>query len=299
MEESCILHLQKQFQKFSDLYLCHCGRSQCSSLYICGPAVRPSYLIYYILEGGGRYSIEGQDYLLTKGEGFLVPPNREVLLQADGDEPWTYLWVAVDGTRCGACLRSLGLGEDQLTFRYRDDGGELVRLVDTMIASNPLDDASAFAIQGMLCQLFACLARGISPGSSLTQTERRNLYVHRALEYIHNNYGSGITVAEVAQAVALDRSYLFTLFRRVLDISPRDYLTRFRLTRAKEQLAHTDASVSSIAYSCGYQDPRVFTRAFRQEFGVTPASYRREARQELTEEEEGPQDGAASSDSGE
>ena len=201
MEESCILHLQKQFQKFSDLYLCHCGRSQCSSLYICGPAVRPSYLIYYILEGGGRYSIEGQDYLLTKGEGFLVPPNREVLLQADGDEPWTYLWVAVDGTRCGACLRSLGLGEDQLTFRYRDDGGELVRLVDAMIASNPLDDASAFAIQGMLCQLFACLARGISPGSSLTQTERRNLYVHRALEYIHNNYGSGITVAEVAQAV--------------------------------------------------------------------------------------------------
>ena len=99
--------------------------------------------------------------------------------------------------------------------------------------------------------------------------------------------------------MALDRSYLFTLFRRVLDISPRDYLTRFRLTRAKEQLAHTDASVSSIAYSCGYQDPRVFTRAFRQEFGVTPASYRREARQELTEEEEGPQDGAASSDSGE
>ena len=52
MEESCILHLQKQFQKFSDLYLCHCGRSQCSSLYICGPAVRPNYLIYYILEGG-------------------------------------------------------------------------------------------------------------------------------------------------------------------------------------------------------------------------------------------------------
>ena len=117
--------------------------------------------------------------------------------------------------------------------------------------------------------------------SSLTRTERENRYVHQALEYIRNNYANGITVGDVARYVALNRSYLFTLFRRVLDISPQEYLARFRLTRAQEQLILTDASVTNIAVSCGYQDPQVFSKAFKQQFGITPVKYRN---QKLKEE---------------
>ena len=112
----------------------------------------------------------------------------------------------------------------------------------------------------------------------MSKAERENLYVHQALEYIRNNYANGITVGDVAHYIALNRSYLFTLFQRVLDISPRDYLASFRLTRAKEQLTLTDASISNIAMSCGYQDPQVFSKAFKQQFGITPAKYRQQDR---------------------
>ena len=88
-------------------------------------------------------------------------------------------------------------------------------------------------------------------------------------------------MGDVARYVALNRSYLFTLFRRVLDISPQEYLARFRLTRAQEQLILTDASVTNIAVSCGYQDPQVFSKAFKQQFGITPVKYRN---QKLKEE---------------
>ena len=95
------------------------------------------------------------------------------------------------------------------------------------------------------------------------------------MEYIRNNYANGITVSDIAGYVALNRSYLFTLFRRVLGVSPQECLTQFRLTRAKEQLTLTDASVANIAMSCGYQDPQVFSKAFKQQFGITPVKYRK------------------------
>ena len=279
MEESYVLHLQKQYQKFSDFYFCYCGRAQCTPLHSYGPAVRPNYLIHYILEGQGVYQVEGREYLLGKGEGFLVEPNRQTFYQASEDNPWTYLWIGFDGENCETCLRAMGLGGSQLTFQY-EEGEELLRLVEAMLCHNKSDNASVFLLQSLLCQFFACLAGNMTRNveAGLSRTERENRYVHQALEYIRNNYANGVTVGEVADYVALNRSYLFTLFKRVLDISPQEYLVRFRLTRAKEQLVMTDASVANIAFSCGYQDPQVFSKAFKQEFGISPVKNRKQAK---------------------
>lgn len=276
MEESYVLHLQKQYQKFSDFYLCYCGHARCEPLHSYGPAVRPNYLLHYILEGSGVYHVEDQEFSLQKGEGFLIEPNKQTFYQASEEDPWTYLWIGFDGAKCGSCLRSLGLGEGRLTFRC-EDGGELLKLVESMLAYNKSDTEADFMLQSLLCRFFACLAKGISrePERRLTKRERENLYIHQAMEYIRNNYANGITVADVASYVALNRSYLFTLFRRVLGVSPQECLAQFRLTRAKEQLTLTDASVANIAMSCGYQDPQVFSKAFKQQFGITPVKYRK------------------------
>ena len=281
MEESRVLHLQKQYQKFSDFYLCYCGHARCEPLHSCGPAVRPNYLLHYILDGSGTYRVEDQEFLLHKGEGFLIEPNRQTFYQAGGEEPWTYLWIGFDGAKCGSCLRSLGLGDGRLTFRC-EDGGELLKLVESMLAYSRSDAEADFMLQSLLCRFFAHLARGISrgPEQRMTRRERENLYIHQAMEYIRNNYANGITVADVAGYVALNRSYLFTLFQRVLGVSPQECLTQFRLTWAREQLTLTDASVANIALSCGYQDPQVFSKAFKRLFGVTPVKYRKRDREQ-------------------
>lgn len=276
MEESYVLHLQKQYQKFSDFYLCYCGHARCKPCHSYGPAVRPNYLLHYILDGTGRFIVEGREYVLKKGDGFLIEPNKQTYYEADADDPWTYLWIGFDGTKCESCLRAIGLTNGRIIYHYQE-GEKLLKLVEEMLTYNKPDYESDFMLQACLCQFFGCLAGGISRDMEhrLTKTERENLYVHQALEYIRNNYANGITVGDVANYVVLNRSYLFTLFQRVLGISPRDYLTQFRLTRAKEQLTLTDASVANIATSCGYQAPQVFSKAFKQQFGITPLKYRR------------------------
>lgn len=58
-------------------------------------------------------------------------------------------------------------------------------------------------------------------------------------------------------------------------MSPSEYITHFRLTRAHEQLVISNFSIGKIAEICGYQDSLVFSRAFKKMTGMTPTQYRR------------------------
>jgi len=73
------------------------------------------------------------------------------------------------------------------------------------------------------------------------------------------------------------------LFRRILNQSPQDYLTNYRLTRAAELLSVSDLPVGGVALSCGYQDPLVFGKAFKAKKGLTPSQYRKKNRQDARE----------------
>ena len=110
MEESYVLMLRQRYQTFQDLYLCYCGYARCEPLHSYGPAVRPNYLLHYVVEGRGIFQMGGATHALSKGEGFLIEPNKQTFYQADAQEPWTYLWIGFDGTGAEKCLRSVGLG---------------------------------------------------------------------------------------------------------------------------------------------------------------------------------------------
>ena len=55
METSWTLPVPKH--KFSDLYLCFCGYEACQPFHSYGPAVRPNYVIHYIISGKGTFTI--------------------------------------------------------------------------------------------------------------------------------------------------------------------------------------------------------------------------------------------------
>ena len=68
-----------------------------------------------------------------------------------------------------------------------------------------------------------------------------------------------------------------------LGISPKEFLTEFRISRGKEQLALTDLSVEEIAVSCGYRNSLAFGKVFKQKVGITPTQYRNDNRKDARE----------------
>ena len=173
----------------------------------------------------------------------------------------------------------IGLDSSRLTCRS-SHSQELKQIVVSMLENNTAGSADQFTIQSLLYSFFAVLSKDIAVAPP-SEPGMDNLYIRRAVEYIRRNYSNAIRITYVADYVCIDRSYLYTLFRRKMGVSPQDYLTNCRITCAAELLLISDLPVSGVALSCGYQDPLVFSKAFKQKKGVTPSQYRRDAQEQM------------------
>jgi AraC-like DNA-binding protein len=103
----------------------------------------------------------------------------------------------------------------------------------------------------------------------------RDRFVGRALTLIHQKPGDGWTVDALANEVGLSRSALAQRFTDLIGQPPMQYLTRWRLTVAAQRLRTDGASLAAVAEQVGYESEAAFNRAFKREFGVPPATWRR------------------------
>lgn len=65
MEHAFVLELSDS--KFKDLFVCFCGYAQCEPLHAFGPAVRPNYILHYIIDGKGFYQTGNHKFFLEAG----------------------------------------------------------------------------------------------------------------------------------------------------------------------------------------------------------------------------------------
>ena len=115
------------------------------------------------------------------------------------------------------------------------------------------------------------------PGGTGWLAGVRDAQVGRALGLIHEKPDSAWTVEELAREVALSRSALAERFTALVGEPPMKYLTRWRLTLAAQRLRASRETVGRVAARSGYESEAAFNRAFKREFGVPPASWRRAA----------------------
>jgi AraC-like DNA-binding protein/DNA-binding response OmpR family regulator len=98
--------------------------------------------------------------------------------------------------------------------------------------------------------------------------------VKRAVAYLHQNYSRPLTRWEIAASVGVSEDYLTRVFNRELDISPWDYLNRYRILQAQALLQNTQRSIADIAHLVGFKDQAYFSRVFSKQVGISPRSFR-------------------------
>lgn len=261
-------------EQTGSLYVNCCGLSRTEPMHSFGPALKPHYLIHYILSGRGRFAIGGEEYPLEAGCGFLITPDELAFYQADENDPWTYVWVGFSGTLAAEYVDNIGLSVRQPVFRS-DASEELYRIVKDMMDHNTFGLSHDLRRNGQLGVFLSVIAEG-SRVERAEEGDRANIYVRKAVSFIQSNYCNPIKVTDVADYVCINRSYLYTLFQNSMGMSPQRFLATFRITKAAELLQLTTLPIESIALSCGYQDPLVFTKAFRQMKQMSPSAFRKE-----------------------
>lgn len=208
MEDSYVLQLLKP--KFKDFHLCFCGFAECKPLHSYGPAARPNYILHYVMKGKGIYQVGETKYPLKEGQAFLIEPESLTFYQADKTDPWSYFWVGFGGTEAQRFVRDLGLNSRQLTCEC-EYGEELKEIVFEMLHHTSSTAENLYYLQGKLYQFFSVLARGIEIQQYSNDT-KESIHVQEAIAYIKNYYSQKITVEDIANYLALNRSYLYTIF---------------------------------------------------------------------------------------
>ena len=113
------------------------------------------------------------------------------------------------------------------------------------------------------------------PGTARSQD---NLRIRKMLEYIHKNYSEDITLSEIAAAADIGERECLRCFQKTIQLSPIQYLLKYRIMRGAEMLLNDpESSISEIALSCGFDSPSNFARTFKRFYNRTPREYRKEA----------------------
>ena len=106
----------------------------------------------------------------------------------------------------------------------------------------------------------------------------KNVYsatsIKLAIQFITNNFNKNITLKDVADEVFLSQNYLSELFKKETGEGFYEFLSNYRIKRAKEMLITTNLKIYEVAESVGYNDSITFGRAFKKITGTTPNSFR-------------------------
>lgn len=251
------------------------GNQKCEPGYQWGPGVRNHYCIHYVISGTGYYEVNGKTFSLSAGDTFILYPDREVRYYADMKEPWEYAWVGFMGTDAASLVRATDFSRERPLILK----GQLPRrLIQKQLKQIYEVKGSTYeAAVAMTGALYLLLSTFMHYADHTRQLQNHRLvYVEKAKEYIANNYSYPVTIEEVAAYAGVSRSHLFRSFQTCLGQSPKEYLTDFRIKKARQLLRETDLSVAAIAYSVGFENNLYFSKAFHRRMGKSPSGYREE-----------------------
>ncbi len=151
--------------------------------------------------------------------------------------------------------------------------GSMRKLASCMLGPSD-DSATSLKINSLFYDIvYTCMRETIGKNMSI---KSENRLISEACGYIDENYTQNCTLAKVAESVHCSPNYLHSLFKRTSGITPYEYIMQKRINLAKRQIMAGEASLISIALSCGFCSQSHFNKVFRERVGVTPAQFRRE-----------------------
>lgn len=113
----------------------------------------------------------------------------------------------------------------------------------------------------------------ISP-SEITVSSLDEQFIAKAISVVEAHIGDPeLSVEQIASEMTVHRSQLYKKLQHLTGKRPIQFIRLIRLKRAKQLLEQSGLYVSEVAYQVGYNSPRIFSRHFREEFGVNPKEY--------------------------
>ncbi len=260
-----------------------------------------------IIRGACWLLVEGVEspVRLETGDCFLLTKGRSFTLTTDlGREPVDSQPAydrAVDGiARCNP-------GDDFFLIggRFTFQDSRILPFTDTLPAAVHVqcNTEQASVLRWALLQLAAELKLGYPGGALMAKNLAHMMFVQILRLYLTSQEHTGVgwlyavmddklcavisavqrqpahrwTVPELSSIARMSRSVFAQRFKKVVGVSPIEYVTRWRMLIAAEQLRHSRQTIATIAFSLGYESESAFSSAFKRVMDCAPKHFQKRA----------------------
>lgn len=109
------------------------------------------------------------------------------------------------------------------------------------------------------------------PSTLNTNTQR----IRTMISFIKTNYASPLDVRQISDTVNISQRECLRCFKKTLQISPIQYLIRYRIIKSAELLVDNPTkNIDQIGYECGFETPSYYTQLFKRYYNCTPTEFR-------------------------
>lgn len=110
--------------------------------------------------------------------------------------------------------------------------------------------------------------------SDIVITSLDEKLIEKAIKYVEDNISrSDLSVEELSRELGMSRVHLYKKLLQITGKTPIEFIRVIRLKRAAQLLRDSQLHVSEIAFQVGFNNPKYFSRYFKEEFGVLPSAY--------------------------
>jgi len=218
---------------------------------------------HMITKGTGTFISNGRPQRAGPGSLYIFFPGDHILYHDDPGNPWQYRWFSISGPFM-EILQDVGIAPGQVLHQI-EDWSSIISSLDAIEEACQND----VSVAHLGCSVLHAILDQLGSTKLASTT-----LAHHARKLIDTWSYSFPSISELALSLGISRSTLFRCFKAEFGVSVKRYLDNRRLLKAKELLARSVQSISTIGQLCGYTDPLYFSRAFSKNFGLSPGQYR-------------------------
>lgn len=221
----------------------------------------------YVVAGKGMYYINDRELPVAAGDVLYITPGNLREAKSSLDEPMELFAInfrlianmAVTNASVLPFQTKNKLGHDpRILYLFK-------QLTRVWIEKNDLytSEARAITIQ-ILCELIRRVYRQ-RPAAAF------DARIEAVKDYIHEHFDLPLTLKTLAETVGLNDVYLGALFKKTEGSSISAYINKIRISHATDILIAEKATISEVAYRCGFSDAFYFCRVFKRYKGYPPS----------------------------
>ncbi len=234
--------------------------------------------IELILSGSATQILNGKRYEMSPGVIYLLNPTDFHSVVSDGAQVYNIMFSG--GLLDEEVLQKILSVDKNIIFQLSE---RELKNAEFLMSQMLYEFENAADFSGaMIKNLMECLFMMILRKCDFSLEEQKSTdsaVIRKALLYMHSRFRENPTMVQVAQIAGFNKNYFSGLFHSVTGKTYKEYLNSLKLAHAKKLTLSSKISVTEICYAAGFNSLTNFLRAFKNEYGMSPAKMRKQKKQ--------------------